>query len=101
MNRLFGIFLLLTLVRSVYAQQEPVEYVNPFIGTTNYGTTNPGALLPQGLMSVTPFNVMGSPDNRFDKDNRWWSTPYANDNVYFTGFSTVNLMGVGCLEMGG
>ena len=22
--------------------QEPVDYVNPFVGTTNYGTTNPG-----------------------------------------------------------
>ncbi len=37
----------------------PVDYVNPFIGTTNFGTTNPGALCPNGLMSVVPFNVMG------------------------------------------
>ena len=22
--------------------QQPVDYVNPFIGTSNYGTTNPG-----------------------------------------------------------
>ena len=33
----------------------------PFCGTTNYGTTNPGALTPHGMMSVTPFNVMGVP----------------------------------------
>lgn len=49
--------LLLSGVISVSAQQ-PVDYVNPFIGTSNYGTTNPGAVCPQGLMSVTPFNVM-------------------------------------------
>jgi len=30
----------------------PVDYVNPFIGTTNFGTTNPGAVMPNGLMSV-------------------------------------------------
>lgn len=42
-------------------QKEPVDYVNPFVGTTNYGTTNPGALTPHGMMSVTPFNVMGFP----------------------------------------
>ena len=24
--------------------QQPVDYVNPFIGTSNYGTTNPGAV---------------------------------------------------------
>ena len=34
------------------SQHEPVDYVNPFIGTTNYGTTHPGALCPQGMMSV-------------------------------------------------
>ena len=26
------------------AQENPVDYVNPFVGTTNYGTTNPGAI---------------------------------------------------------
>ncbi len=33
-------------VFSAAAQKEPVDYVNPFVGTTNYGTTNPGALTP-------------------------------------------------------
>ncbi len=80
--------------------KEPVDMVNPFIGTTNYGTANPGALTPNGLMSVTPFNVMGSDINRFDKDSRWWSTPYDHTNRYFTGFSHVNLSGVGCPELG-
>ena len=37
----------------------PISYVNPFIGTTNFGTTNPGAVCPNGMMSVVPFNVMG------------------------------------------
>lgn len=80
--------------------QQPVDYVNPFIGTTNFGTTNPGAVCPNGLMSVVPFNVMGSDDNKFDKDSRWWSTPYENTNSYFTGYSHVNLSGVGCPDVG-
>ena len=67
--------------------QQPVDYVNPFIGTSNYGTTNPGAVCPQGMMSVVPFNVMGSEKNRFDKDSQWWSTPYSADNKFFTGFA--------------
>lgn len=92
--------LLLSGVLSVSAQQ-PVDYVNPFIGTSNYGTTNPGAVCPQGLMSVTPFNVMGSESNKFDKDSQWWSAPYTSDNNYFTGFAHVNLSGVGCPELGG
>lgn len=77
-----------------------IDYVNPFIGTSNFGTTNPGAVCPNGLMSVVPFNVMGSPDNKFDKDARWWSTPYEFYNVFFTGYSHVNLSGVGCPELG-
>ena len=80
--------------------QEPVDYVDPFIGTTNFGTCNPGAVCPNGLMSVVPFNVMGSEDNTYDKDSRWWSTPYDYTNSYFTGLSHVNLSGVGCPEMG-
>ena len=34
-----------------------IDYVDPFIGTTNFGTTNPGAVCPNGMMSVVPFNV--------------------------------------------
>ncbi len=77
-----------------------LRYVNPFIGTTNFGTTNPGAVVPNGLMSVTPFNVTGSDINRYDKDARWWSTPYDVTNSFLTGFSHVNLSGVGCPELG-
>ena len=75
-------------------------YVNPFIGTTNFGATNPGAVCPSGMMSVSPFNVMGSEMNTWDKDSRWWSTPYTYENRFFTGFSHVNLSGVGCPDVG-
>ena len=80
--------------------QAQTEWVNPFIGTSNFGTCNPGAVTPNGLMSVTPFNVMGSDLNTWDKDSRWWSTPYVAENCYLTGFAHVNLSGVGCPELG-
>ena len=67
--------------------QEPADCVDPFIGTTNFGTTNPGAVTPHGMMSVVPFNVMGSDTNVYDKDARWWSTPYEYHNRFFTGFA--------------
>lgn len=82
----------------IWADKLPVDYVNPFIGTTNFGTCNPGAVCPQGLMSVAPFNVMGSDENKYDKDSRWWSTPYDVTNSFLTGFAHVNLSGVGCPE---
>ena len=84
---------------SISAQQ-PVDYVDPFIGTTNYSVCNPGAVCPNGMMSVVPFNVMGSDLNMYDKDKRWWSAPYEYNNKYFTGFAHVTLSGVGCPELG-
>ena len=78
--------------------QGPAGLVNPFIGTTNFGTTNPGAVTPNGMMSVVPFNVMGSDLNVFDKDSRWWSAPYEYNNRFFTGYAHVALSGVGCPE---
>lgn len=80
--------------------EDYTRWVNPFIGTTNFGTTNPGAVMPNGMMSVVPFNVMGSDENVFDKDARWWSTPYEFHNKFFTGYAHVALSGVGCPDMG-
>ena len=91
-------FALLTSL-SIKAQRA-VDYVDPFIGTTNFSVCNPGAVCPDGMMSVCPFNVMGSDLNPNDKDARWWSAPYEYHNKYFTGFAHVTLSGVGCPEMG-
>lgn len=98
-KRLF-VWMLGVLALNVSQAQDPVDFVDPFIGTTNFGTCNPGAVCPNGMMSVVPFNVMGSADNTYDKDARWWSTPYEYTNSFFTGFSHVNLSGVGCPELG-
>lgn len=99
MKKLFLLFTLYSPLLSAAAQQ-PVDYVDPFIGTTNYSVCNPGAVCPNGMMSVVPFNVMGSDLNPFDKDKRWWSAPYEYTNKYFTGFAHVTLSGVGCPELG-
>ena len=98
--RSLALLAVLTLCLGARAQ-EPAECVDPFIGTTNFGTANPGAVTPHGMMSVVPFNVMGSEKNRFDKDSQWWSTPYSADNKFFTGFAHGSLSGVGCPELGG
>tara|TARA_B100000768_G_scaffold180129_1_gene199331 strand:+ start:1572 stop:3809 length:2238 start_codon:yes stop_codon:yes gene_type:complete len=74
-------------------------FVNPFIGTSNFGATNPGAIAPRGMVSVSPFNVAGT-QNTLEKDSRWLSNPYVNENNFLTGFSHVNLSGVGCPDLG-
>ena len=91
---------LLTLAAGNVTAKDNVDYVDPFIGTTNFSICNPGAIRPHGLMSVVPFNVMGSDLNQQDKDSRWWSAVYEYNNKYFTGFAHVTLSGVGCPEMG-
>ncbi|WOD42666.1 GH92 family glycosyl hydrolase [Hwangdonia lutea] len=80
--------------------QKPVDYVNPFIGTSNFGATNPGAIAPRGMASVSPFNVAGPQNLPLEKDSGWLSNPYVNENTFLTGFSHVNLSGVGCPDLG-
>lgn len=79
--------------------QEAATYVNPFIGTSNYGATYPGPVAPRGMVSIAPFNVAGK-QNILEKDSRWLSNPYVHENTFLTGFSQVNLSGVGCPDLG-
>ncbi|QKX06660.1 glycoside hydrolase family 92 protein [Aquimarina sp. TRL1] len=90
---------ILTFVGVLGNAQEISRYVNPFIGTSNFGATNPGAVAPRGMVSVSPFNVSGK-QNTMDKDSQWLSTPYVKENHFLTGFSHVNLSGVGCPDLG-
>ena len=77
-----------------------IQYVNPLIGTSNYGTTNPGPIAVRGMANVSPFNVSGPENLPLEKDSRWLSTPYVHENKFLTGYSHVNLSGVGCPELG-
>ena len=91
---------ILFLISSVSFAQEPVDYVNPIIGTSNYGATFPGPIAPRGMASISPFNVAGPQNLPLEKDSRWLSNPYVHENTFLTGFSQVNLSGVGCPELG-
>ena len=92
---LFAIF----CIQFIAFAQEPADYVNPFIGTSNYGATFPGPIAPRGMASISPFNVAGAP-NKLEKDSQWLSNPYVHENTFLTGFSQVNLSGVGCPDLG-
>lgn len=80
--------------------QEPAELVNPLIGTSNYGAAFPGPVAPRGMASISPFNVAGPQNKPLEKDSQWLSNPYVNENTFLTGFSQVNLSGVGCPDLG-
>jgi putative alpha-1,2-mannosidase len=50
------IFLILFSVKGIVSAQtkEPVDYVNPFIGTDFFGHTFPGASLPFAMVHLSP-----------------------------------------------
>ncbi len=81
-------------------EKDYTQYVNPFIGTSNFGTTNPGPIAVRGMANVSPFNVAGLNNLPLEKDSRWLSTPYVHENKFLTGYSHANLSGVGCPELG-
>jgi len=95
-------FILALLFSFSLAAETVTQYVNPFIGTSNFGATHPGAQYPHGMASVVPFNAafkLGK-ENKFEKDAAWNSRGYIYDNSFLTGFSHVNLSGVGCPDLG-
>ena len=50
MKKLYFIAILCSQV--LLGQKTPADYVNPFIGTSNFGATHPGAIHPRGLFSM-------------------------------------------------
>ncbi|MCF8272416.1 MAG: GH92 family glycosyl hydrolase [Flavobacteriaceae bacterium] len=92
--------LVLCLYSFSFYGQQPADFVNPFVGTSNFGATYPGPIAPRGMASISPFNVTGPQNLPLEKDSRWLSNPYVHENTFLTGFSQVNLSGVGCPDLG-
>jgi putative alpha-1,2-mannosidase len=67
--------------------KELISYVNPFIGTSNGGNTFPGAVVPWGMVSVSPHNSPGAPSG------------YISGGQYFYGFGHTHLSGTGCADL--
>jgi predicted alpha-1,2-mannosidase len=83
---------LFLLVNSLFAQTNYSSYVNPFIGTGGHGHTFPGAVLPFGMVQL-------SPDTRVD--GSWDGCSgyhFGDDRIY--GFSHTHLSGTGCSDWG-
>ena len=86
------LFFIVFFYYSFINAQQPADYVNPMIGTSNFGATYPGPIAPRGMASISPFNVSGSQNLPLEKDSRWLSNPYVHENSFLTGFSQLNLI---------
>lgn len=71
--------------------KQPVDYINPFIGTGGHGHTYPGATVPFGMVQM-------SPDTRKDSWDGCSGYHYS-DSVVF-GFSHTHLSGTGVGDYG-
>ncbi len=88
-NGLITLMLLLPL--SVHAQQNPIKYVNPFVGTGGHGHTYPGATVPHGMVQL-------SPDTRLTGWDGCGGYHYDDNFIY--GFSHTHLSGTGVSDYG-
>jgi predicted alpha-1,2-mannosidase len=85
-NKSFATLIFLWLAGAAWAG--PSAWVNPFIGTANGGNTFPGALVPWGMVSVSPHNDLASPSGY----------TYGHPDLY--GFGHLHLSGTGCPDLG-
>ncbi|MBS1650736.1 MAG: GH92 family glycosyl hydrolase [Bacteroidetes bacterium] len=76
----------------VFLAQNSTNYVNPFIGTGGHGHTFPGAVLPFGMVQL-------SPDTRIDGSWDGCSGYHYSDSIIY-GFSHTHLSGTGVSDWG-
>ena len=87
-TRLIFLFLFLFVVGCSFRITDPNQYVDPLIGTSGGGNTFPGALVPWGMVSVSPHTNLEAPSG------------YIYSEPYFYGFGQVHLSGTGCADLG-
>lgn len=84
----------LSLLLITSCENEDLSYtdqVNPFVGTGGHGHTYPGAVLPFGMIQL-------SPDTRLDGWDGCSGYHYSDDTIY--GFSHTALSGTGVSDYG-
>ncbi len=91
MKKLSFISLMCGLIFGCAHTTEPVEYMDPFVGTGGHGHTYPGASLPLGMVQL-------SPDTRLDGWDGCSGYHYSDDLIY--GFSHTHLSGTGATDYG-
>ncbi len=72
-------------------EKEPVEWVDPMIGTGGHGHVFPGAVYPHGAVQPGPVNFIQGWD---------WCSGYHYSDSILTGFSHTRLSGTGIGDLG-
>ena len=88
---LLGLVMVMNSCSLFDSSSEPAEYVDPLIGTGGHGHTYPGAMVPFGMVQL-------SPDTRKDNWDGCSGYHYSDDTIY--GFSHTHLSGTGVGDYG-
>lgn len=81
----------------------PVQYVDPFIGTKNMGHTYPGATTAFGMVQLSPetnFEPMYLEDGSYNKATYRYCSGYQFDDSTIFGFSHTHFSGTGHSDLG-
>jgi len=78
---------------------DAVPWVDPMIGTANEGNTFPGAVVPFGMVAVSPHNAYSTPLS-YLADEPIAPSGYVHGQPYLYGFGLTHLSGVGCPDLG-
>ncbi|MFA7227529.1 MAG: GH92 family glycosyl hydrolase [Melioribacteraceae bacterium] len=104
MKKYFYLFISLYSL-TLFAQngiKTPYDYVNPFIGTDDMGHTYPGAVVPFGLVQLSPEtdSVLYSSGKGYNPDVYKYCAGYQYADKTIVGFSHTHLNGTGHSDLG-
>jgi predicted alpha-1,2-mannosidase len=88
---LYLVFVNIIFCTSISAQKNLLQFVDPMIGTGGHGHTYPGAVVPHGMVQL-------SPDTRLEGWDGCSGYHYSDDFIY--GFTHTHLSGTGCSDYG-
>ncbi|MDY0085288.1 MAG: GH92 family glycosyl hydrolase [Bacteroidales bacterium] len=97
---------LLTLVIFTQNQAQnksnPIDFVNPFIGTQRMGHTFPGATVPFGMVQLSPDTdtVSYEKSGKYNPDVYAYCAGYQYDDPTIVGFSHTHFSGTGHSDLG-
>ena len=84
------------------AEKQPIDYVNPIIGTNGMGHTFPGACVPFGIVQLSPETdtIPHNVDGRYQGKVYEYCAGYQHRDKTIVGFSHTHLSGTGHSDLG-
>lgn len=99
---LSSLFVFLAITAESQKTENPVQYVNPIIGTERMGHTFPGATVPFGMVQLSPDTdtIPYETDGHYNPDVYKYCAGYQYDDKTIVGFSHTHFSGTGHSDLG-